>query len=136
MKRLFLSFATLFILMALSCGQQTPADQSTRAIKPVGPEKFQEQWIELRESARLIDVRTPQEFDKGHLPEAELIDFLENDFKQKIAILDKQDPVLVYCRSGNRSDRAAEQMEQMGFERIITLTGGILAWEKNGLPVE
>mgnify|MGYP006269157647 CR=1 FL=1 len=83
--------------------------------------------------AQLIDVRTPEEYEQGHLDGAQLVDIMDPDFAERIAELDKQRPCLVYCRSGNRSFHAGMFMKQQGFEKVYNLADGILGW--NGAVV-
>lgn len=75
----------------------------------------------------VIDVRTPEEFAEGHVDGAELIDFYEPTFAERIAELDRSREYLVYCRSGNRSGQAVELMEQLGFGQVWELEGGVLS---------
>lgn len=72
----------------------------------------------------ILDVRTPSEVASGTLPNATVIDFYSADFKEKVNKLDKEKPVFVYCRSGNRSGQAANMMKEMGFKEIYDLIGG------------
>ena len=76
----------------------------------------------------LLDVRRPDEFAGGHLPGAVNIDVTAPDFAQRVAALDKTRPTYVYCRSGARSTRAANQLTQAGFVHISNLIGGVLEW--------
>jgi len=78
----------------------------------------------------LIDIRTPEEYDAGHLPDAKNIDFYEPDFLQQLADLDRNQPIAIYCRSGNRSSETLAAMKQMGFTDVAELSGGILAWQE------
>ena len=78
--------------------------------------------------AVLLDVRRPDEFAQGHLPGAVNIDVTGPDFAQGIAQLDKTKPTYVYCRSGARSARAAEQLVQAGFPHVTNMLGGVLDW--------
>ncbi len=79
------------------------------------------------EGVQLVDVRTPEEFEKGHLYEASNIDFLNSaTFEEQIQRLDKAKPVYIYCRSGARSGKAAEHMKQLGFILIYDLEGGYM----------
>ena len=77
----------------------------------------------------LLDVRTPEEYSEGHLPKATNIDFLSDDFQQKVGDLPRDEPVYLYCRSGNRSAKAANLLQEMGFKEIYDMEGGYLAWE-------
>ena len=79
---------------------------------------------------QLIDVRTPKEYNDGHIENARLIDFLSEDFKIKIQELDKEKPIYLYCRSGGRSGKASKVMEVFGFKEIVDLEGGYMAWSK------
>lgn len=83
----------------------------------------------------VLDVRTPDEFNAGHLEGAEMIDFYRPDFADRIAELERDTPYLLYCRSGNRSGSTLELMEDLGFTDVTEVDGGILAWEASGLPV-
>lgn len=78
---------------------------------------------------QLIDVRTPEEYAEKHIQYAENIDFFSEEFNSKFDHLDKQQPVYIYCRSGNRSKRAADKLSAMGFEKIFDLKGGISNYE-------
>lgn len=80
----------------------------------------------------VLDVRTPAEFASGHLPHAKNIDIEGADFGNQIAALDKNATYAVYCRSGNRSGTALEQMTAAGFSRVYDLAGGIGAWQNMG----
>ncbi len=80
--------------------------------------------------ALIIDVRTEAEFSEEHLPGALHMNVNQPDFKEKIQLLSKDKPVLVYCRSGGRSMKAAELMEELGFKAIYNLEGGMIAWKK------
>ena len=76
----------------------------------------------------LVDVRTPEEFAQGALPEAVNISVTDLSFPFEIAKLDKEKPVLIYCKGGTRSARAAVAMKALGFDEIHELDGGYLAW--------
>lgn len=84
---------------------------------------------------QLVDVRTPAEFQQGHLADALLIDFKAADFDALCAEkLDKSRPVAVYCRSGKRSAAAAQRLAAAGFT-VYNLRGGILEWIGSGKPL-
>ncbi len=83
----------------------------------------------------LLDVRTPQEFKSGHINGAQNIDFLNADFPEKIAQLDKSTHYVVYCGSGRRSSKATALMEKMGFSNITDVDGGVKAWKAANLPL-
>jgi Rhodanese-related sulfurtransferase len=83
-------------------------------------------------NVQLLDVRTQEEFDEGRIAGATLVDANDSDFVQKaMAVLDKQRPVAVYCRSGRRSARAAMQLCDQGYH-VTNLSGGVIAWQDAG----
>ena len=83
----------------------------------------------------ILDVRTPEEFDEGHIDGATMLDFYEPDFADQLATLDPEVPYVLYCRSGNRSSQARTIMAELGFTTVDDVDGGILAWQSAGLPV-
>ena len=78
--------------------------------------------------AVLVDVRRPDEFAAGHLPGAVNLEVTAPDFGQRVAALDKTKPIYVYCRSGARSAKAADQLTTAGFAQVSNLLGGVLDW--------
>ncbi len=80
----------------------------------------------------ILDVRTPEEFAAGHLPGAVNIDVEAADFTTQVAGLDKSATYAVYCRSGNRSAVAMDEMASEGFIDLADLAGGITAWAQAG----
>lgn len=86
-----------------------------------------------RSHAVVLDVRTAEEYAQGHIPAAQNIDVLKEDFLQNISGLDKSKTYLLYCRSGKRSGKALQLMKEKGFDRVKHLKGGFEAWKG---PVE
>ena len=84
----------------------------------------------------IVDVRTPAEFREGHLPGAVNIDYFGGPFETQIAALPRDVPVLLYCRTGNRSAGAYTSMQQAGIGNILHMNEGISVWQQRGLPVE
>ena len=83
----------------------------------------------------ILDVRTPKEFESGHLSGALNLDFNAPDFLDRIKALDRSKTYLVHCASGVRSARACTKLSQLDFPRLYNLKGGIHAWIKAGQPV-
>ena len=79
----------------------------------------------------ILDVRTKDEYNVGHLENAILMDFYETDFLKQIEELDKTKHYLVYCRSARRSNSAVKIMKENGFLYPTNMLGGIVKWKKN-----
>lgn len=88
-----------------------------------------------REDAVIIDVRAQAEYARGHIPNAHHIPV--NELEQRRSDLEKwkNQPIILCCVSGGRSNAAIGQLRKAGFERIYNLRGGIAEWEKAGHPV-
>jgi len=84
----------------------------------------------------LLDVRTPKEVAEGKIPGATNIDYYSDQFKEDVAKLDKDQPVMVYCRSGHRSGNTMALMKELGFKEIYNLNGGFMAWQAKGKEIE
>jgi rhodanese-related sulfurtransferase len=79
---------------------------------------------------QLVDVRTPREFNSGHINKAINIDlFQASNFKFAFEKLDRKRPLYLYCRSGSRSKKAAQKVLDMGFEKVYDLKGGYMHWD-------
>ena len=84
----------------------------------------------------ILDVRTPAEFREGHLPGAVNMDYFGGPFETQIQSLPKTAPVLLYCRTGNRSGSAYDIMTKAGIGNILHMNEGITKWQQLGLPQE
>lgn len=82
----------------------------------------------------LLDVRTPDEFNGGHIAGAIDIDYYAADFKANIGKLDKNKQYLVYCRTGIRGAASVQIMIDLGFTRTQNMAGGITEWMQEGYP--
>ena len=90
-------------------------------------------FIELRGSDyTLIDVRTQDEFDLGHIDSAINLDFYSDTFQNEILSLPKNEKIVLYCRTSNRSSKTATILKQNGYRDILVISGGITEWVKNG----
>src|SRR6476659_7438593 len=83
----------------------------------------------------LIDTREPHEYQEAHLENGKLVPpgLLADEIEG--AAPDKSARTILYCRSGNRSALAAAQLQQLGYENVASMGGGIIAWQEQGLPV-
>jgi len=106
---------------------------SSRQIQYLNANEFEKQIIAAN-SEQLIDVCTPREFEKYHIPNAKNIDFRSRDFRKQIEALDKTKPVLIYCLSGVRSKLTAMMFHNAGFKTIYDLDKGLEGWMKAGKP--
>lgn len=87
------------------------------------------------DDALILDVREDKEYAAGHIPKAKHIPL--GQLAKRMQELDKfkSKPILVTCRSGQRSGRACSMLKKAGFETVYNLAGGILAWQRANLPV-
>ncbi len=83
--------------------------------------------------AVLIDVREPDEWQEGHVAGAAHIPL--GDLTARLAEVPRDRPVLLFCRSGNRSGRATALLREQGYDQATNVEGGITAWQRAGLPV-
>ncbi len=98
-------------------------------MKNVSAEKFKELIDTLPENGFVVlDVRTPEEYNQGHLAGAVNIDYYNPNAIEQIKFLDKSKTYLIYCRTGHRSLEIAQLMDKMDFGQIYNLVGGILSW--------
>ena len=84
------------------------------------------------EGAVVLDVRSPEEFAKGHVPGAVNIDINAPGFATKVADFDKSKPILVNCHAGSRGAIASVELAKLGFKTVCNLEGGLAAWAKAG----
>ena len=77
----------------------------------------------------LFDVRTMEEYNNGHLKGSVNIDFYEEElFNKFFKKVEKSKPIYIYCRSGNRSKKSSEQLQELGFVKVYDLEGGYKNW--------
>lgn len=114
-----------FIVLTTSC--QTTQEDSN--VKVINSEELK--TLLKNDKVQFVDVRTIKEFKENHIKGAKNVVY-DKDFEQKVSQLDKDKPVVVYCRSGRRSAASAKILEQNGFNEIYDLDGGILKWMSEG----
>lgn len=118
----------LFSLFLLSCAAQNKTSLTA--------EEFEKE-ITTKENIQILDVRTPGEFFSGHIKNALQADWNNpKEFDRRIAFIDKNKPVYVYCLAGGRSAAAAEKLRKMGYENVYELKGGTNAWRAANKPLE
>ena len=122
-KKLWL---VIIVALLISCGGQSKfSSVDTNAFARV---------IAMKK-VQLVDVRTPGEYANGHLPDAININVNDADLEAQATQLNKARPVAIYCRSGNRSKRAANILTNMGY-KVIELDAGYVGWVNEGRLVE
>ena len=115
------------LLLCLSCNSQSK-------VPVISPEDFAKA-IAFDSTAVVLDVRQKAEFESGHLQGAILLNFLDKaEFDKGLQGLDKSKTYYLYCRSGRRSNQAANRMLKEGF-KVFDMKGGIIEWQKAGLPI-
>ena len=128
-KYISIGFIAIAILFNSCTNGQTTSGNKTTLSATEFADKVKELPI-----APILDVRTPEEFEKGHLANALNYDWNGNEFDKQIAPLDKAKPVFVYCLSGCRSSSAANKMRANGFKQVYEMDGGIMQWRAAKLP--
>ncbi|MGZ7048246.1 MAG: rhodanese-like domain-containing protein [Methanobacterium sp.] len=83
-----------------------------------------------------LDVRTPKEYENGHIENATFLNVKSPNFEEEIDKLDKNKRYYIYCRSGVRSNKAAKTMDKHGFKEIYNMSGGFEKWKEKRLPIE
>lgn len=127
MKRYIYAYLITLVVVSVACTQGK--SQPTNLTANTFAEKIKELSNET-----VLDVRTPEEFAKGHLNDAKNFNWKDTNFANRIEQLDKAKPVFVYCLSGARSAAAAKKMREMGFKEVYELDGGIMKWRAANLP--
>ena len=123
MKKLV--FLLLAVMLLTACGQDTENDQGAVYVN-ITAEKAKE-IMDSEEGYIILDVRTQEEYDQGHIPGAIVIPHEEIGEKAEEVLTDKDQLILVYCRSGRRSKIAAEALAELGYTNIKEF-GGIINW--------
>src|SRR5690606_15549392 len=125
MYKIVYVFVLALMLNACANGQTNKTEPSE--IIKLSATEFQEK-ITTTPNAIVVDVRTPQEFEKGHIKDALNLNWNGSEFASQLATLDKTEPIFVYCLSGARSGNATAKMKSDGFTQIYVMPGGIMEW--------
>ena len=123
MKKLV--FLLLAVMMLTACGQDKENNQGTIYMNITAEEA--KQIMDSEEGYIILDVRTQEEYNQGHIPGAIVISHEEITEKAAEVLTDKDQLILVYCRSGRRSKIAAEALAELGYTNIKEF-GGIIDW--------
>ena len=115
----------LSVMMIAGCGQEKEKDREAVYMNITAQEA--KVIMDSQEDYTILDVRTQEEYDQGHIPGAILIPDYEIEEKAEQVLRDKDQLLLVYCRSGRRSKLAAEDLVKLGYTNIKEF-GGIIDW--------
>ncbi len=125
MKKLYIVSCLLVAMSFCTSCMDSKIDNTE--VKLVTAEEMQS-ILEL-EDVQLVDVRTPKEYDEIRIANSQNIDFQSPTFDDDITKLDKDKPVILYCKSGVRSAKCSKKLKEAGFEKIYELEGGISKWK-------
>lgn len=120
---------SILLIIGVGCKSKSTHKDTGITFKDVNVSEANK-MIQDNQDLVILDVRTPEETDKGVIPNAIIIDFYNDNFDSEIAKLDKSKSYLVYCRSGGRSVGASNKMIEAGFSNVTNMKGGYSAWSK------
>jgi rhodanese-related sulfurtransferase len=136
-RRAFLAIVPLCFLVPVTVGaaaNDDPKPPAPAVHKDLNADEFER--LAKEPDVVILDVRSPKEYEAGHLKNSVLINFNAKDFDEQIRKLDRAKTYAVYCAVGGRSAKACDKLDALTFPKVYNLTGGIKAWEKAGKPVE
>ncbi len=127
---------TTFCLMAMFIIVIT-GTANAQSLQTISPKQAQQLIQKEKDNSNfaIIDIRTPTEFESGHIENASLIDYYSKNFLKKMQKLDKNKIYLIYCRSSNRSTKALSLIKDMGFKSLYNMGKGINGWTENGYKI-
>jgi rhodanese-related sulfurtransferase len=115
------------ILFFTGCSQTNePSETEGNSYRQVSAEEAK-RMMDEEENYVILDVRTKEEYDEGHIPGAILIPDFEIESRAEKELTDHDQLILVYCRSGNRSKSASQKLSDLGYSNIVDF-GGIINW--------
>ena len=124
MKKVWI-FVILAVMMLTACGQAKENDREAVYVNITAKEA--KEIMDTEEGYIILDVRTQEEYNEGHIPGAIVISHEEIEARAVEVLTDKDQLILVYCRSGRRSKIAAEALAELGYTNIKEF-GGIIDW--------
>ncbi len=125
----------LFLLACITVAVSILSACSSNGTPRISPQEL-ENLVRSGNPLLILDVRTPKEFSKGHVPGAVNIPHKKLEARLGELAVHKSGEIVVYCRSGRRTAIAERILDEAGFSRIRVLKGQIGAWQKAGFPVE
>ena len=106
------------------------------SLKSVSTKEFKELIDSRSAESVILDVRTSEEFQEGHIKDAISIDFYSPTFAGDLSKFDKDKTYYIYCRSGSRSGKTLEIMNDLGFTSVYNLEKGINDWTEKGYEIQ
>lgn len=119
----------LLFTMLLSVGCIT--NKQEKQVNVLSPTEFKSQSL----NKVIIDIRTPQEFSRGHIEGAININYFDRTFIEEFKKYKQTDSLFLYCKSGKRTTSASTKLSTLGYKNIFDLEGGIGNWSKNNLQI-
>lgn len=110
-------------------------EEAKRVIQTITPEELSKR-IQEENSWVVIDVREPEAYKEGHLPGAVNIPRGMLEMKIDEVATSEETPIVVYCGGGSRASLSAKTLQEMGYQRVFSLEGGLRGWRDCGHPVE
>jgi rhodanese-related sulfurtransferase len=137
MQKKLTAFGIILAVTFLAFILLSPSAQSEQQFTAVSPKEASD-LIKKNEGNSdfvILDIRTPGEYQSGHIENSIMIDFYSKTFAEEVNRLDKGKTYLIHCRSGNRSTRSMELFKKLQFQKIFHLSSGINGWNSKGLPL-
>ena len=137
MQKKLTAFGIILLVAFLAFILLSPSAQSDQQFTAVSPKEASVLIETHKENSDfvILDIRTPGEYQSGHIKNSIMIDFYSKAFAEEVNRLDKGKIYLIYCRSGNRSTRSMGLFKKLKFQKIYHLSSGINGWNSEGLPL-
>ncbi|MEK7857137.1 MAG: rhodanese-like domain-containing protein [Acidobacteriota bacterium] len=137
MRYVLLLLLSLALMGIVGCQGDTrstdPAAESSRAaIREVSPSEAQKEVSKAY--SQFVDVREPAEYRAGHASRSRNIPL--STLADNLDMIERNEPVYLICQTSNRSREAAKTLASAGFKQVVVITGGTVAWQADGLPME
>jgi rhodanese-related sulfurtransferase len=134
MRRIVIGALAVALLLSPGASVPVPAGTKARDVKVDEARALVEQGAG-KTPIVILDVRTPGEVAEGRIAGAVNVDLQASDFERRLSAMDKSRTYLVYCRTGNRSRRAIDTMERLGFGSLYHMYEGVVGWQGKGFPL-
>ena len=126
--------SAVLIAVVASCGLQSTTDIPINNVDV----NTARDLVTQDETVIVLDVRTPEEYAIGHIEGALNINIAEVDFSERVSKLDRDKTYIIHCSANVKNGRSAKSLEIMssfGFDKLLNMEGGIIAWEQSGYPI-